>query len=179
MSTWNKSALLVIDVQNDVVADAHNRDAVITVIGDLVTTARQDNTPVVWVQHSDEWLGVGSDGWQIVPELVPEVDETIIHKQRRDSFQDTDLEAELQALGVDRLVVAGAQTDLCIRWTLHGALSRAIDTVLVSNGHTTDAQSPDGLPTGAEIIAHTNSVWASQTPTTCAADVVPANEVVF
>ena len=50
------TALLVVDVQNGVVAEAHERDAVVANVGSLVEKARQEQVPVVWVQHSDEGL---------------------------------------------------------------------------------------------------------------------------
>ena len=48
------------------------------------------------------------------------------------------VEAVLSELEVGRLVVVGAQTDACIRSTLHGAFVRGHDTALVSDGHTTE-----------------------------------------
>ncbi len=65
------TALLVIDVQNSVVAGAHERDAVVANVGSLVDKARREQVPVVWVPHSDENVARGSDGWRIVPELAP------------------------------------------------------------------------------------------------------------
>ncbi|BBE22858.1 hypothetical protein MN0502_17410 [Arthrobacter sp. MN05-02] len=63
------TALLVVDVQTGVVAGAHARDAVVCNIDALVARARSEGVPVVWVQHSDAELEVGSDAWQLVPEL--------------------------------------------------------------------------------------------------------------
>ncbi len=156
------SALLVIDVQNDVVADAFDREAVIDNINTLVGQARQEGAPVIWVQHDDADLPAETDGWQIVPELEPAPDETIIRKSLRSSFDNTPLDEHLVKLDVGRLVVTGAQTDFCVRWTLHGALERGYDTVLAADGHTTDRESPAPMPNGEQLIAHTNSVWASQ-----------------
>ena len=42
----------------------------------------------------------------------------------------------LAEAGVGKLFVAGAQTDACVRSTLHGAFTRGYDTVLVSDAHT-------------------------------------------
>ena len=47
------TALIVIDVQNGVVGGTHERDAVVANVGDLVEKARQEQVPVVWVQHSE------------------------------------------------------------------------------------------------------------------------------
>src|SRR5581483_7488224 len=119
-----KTALLVVDVQNGVVRGAHQRDAVVANVGTLVDRARREQVPVVWVQHSDDQLARGSDDWRIVPELAPDDAEPLVEKNYGDSFEDTTLETVLSGLGVGRLVVVGAQTDACIRSTLHGALVR-------------------------------------------------------
>src|SRR6266851_4227773 len=140
------TALLVIDVQNGVVAGAHERDAVVANVGSLVEKARQEEVPVIWVQHSDDGLTRGSDEWQIVPELAPDDDEPLVEKNYGDSFEDTNLETVLSGLGVGRLLVVGAETDACIRSTLHGALARGYDTTLVSDAHTTGDQTPWGAP---------------------------------
>jgi nicotinamidase-related amidase len=109
------TALLVVDVQNGVVAGAPRRDAVVANVGSLVEKAREEQVPVVWVQHSDEGLAKGSDEWRIVPELAPDDAEPLVEKSYGDSFEDTNLESVLSDLAVGRLVVVGAQTDACIR----------------------------------------------------------------
>ena len=119
------TALLVIDVQNDVMAGAHNRDGVVANIAVLVDKARAENVPVVWVQHSSDDLPKGSDGWRYVPELTQDESEPVVHKRYPDSFEETDLEDVLAERKVGHLIVTGAQTDECIRSTLHGAIVRA------------------------------------------------------
>jgi nicotinamidase-related amidase len=153
------TALLIIDVQNDVVAGAHDRDAVVGNVGTLVDKARAAEVDVVWVQHSGEGLARDTDGWQFVPELVRKDDEPVVHKTYADSFEETDLERVLSERGVGRLVVAGAQTDECIRSTLHGAIARGYDATLVSDAHTTEDLSAYGAPTPDKVIAHTNLYW--------------------
>src|ERR1041385_5713753 len=98
------TALLVVDVQNGVVAGAHARDAVVANVAQLVDQARQAHVPVVWVQHNDDGLARGSYEWQIVPELKPDADEPLIEKSYGDSFDATNLEEVLSGLGVGRLV---------------------------------------------------------------------------
>src|SRR5215470_9961711 len=89
------TALLVVDVQNGVVAGAHERDAVVANVGRLVARARDERVPVVWVQHQSDDLVHGSDTWRIVPELAPGEAEPIVEKRYGDSFEDTDLETVL------------------------------------------------------------------------------------
>jgi nicotinamidase-related amidase len=166
MTTLNdrpRSALLVIDVQNGVVARAHARDAVVANIGRLVETARREQAPVIWVQHSSDQLASGSDAWRIVPELAPHADEPLIAKLWGDAFEQTNLETALSDLGVGRLLVVGAQTDACIRSTLHGALVRGYDAILVSDAHTTEDLSKWGAPPPDQVIAHTNLYWSYHT----------------
>ncbi|HEY0951870.1 cysteine hydrolase family protein, partial [Nocardioides sp.] len=98
----------------------------------------------------------------MVPELVPATGEPIVHKTYGDSFEDTNLEDVLGEVGAGRLVVSGAQSDACIRSTLHGALVRGYDTVLVSDAHTTEDLSPYGAPTPDLVVAHTNMYWSYQ-----------------
>ena len=175
----SRTALVVIDVQNDVVAGAHERDAVVANIRGLVDRARSADVPVVWVQHSDEGLEHGSDGWRIVPELAPDPAEPLVEKSYGDSFEDTRLEDVLAGLEVGRLVVTGAQTDACIRSTLHGALVRGYDATLVSDAHTTDDQSQWGAPPPEQVIAHTNLYWTYQTAPGRTAGTVTAEHVSF
>ncbi len=153
------TALLVVDVQNGVVKAAHQRNEVVSNVGLLVEKARQEQIPVVWVQHDDEDLPKGSEAWQIVPELTPGDAEPVVEKNYGDSFEDTTLETVLSGLGVGRLVVVGAQTDACIRSTLHGAITRGYDATLVKDAHTTEDMTAWGAPPPDAVIAHTNLYW--------------------
>ncbi len=157
------TALLVIDMQHNAVERAHDRDAVVANGAGLVERARREGVPVVWVQHSDEHLARGSDGWQIISELTPVDAEPLVEKNYGDSFEDTTLEAALSSFGVGRVVVVGAQTDWCVRSTLHGALARGYDAILVSDAHTTEDQTASGAPPPDKVIAHTNLYWEYQT----------------
>jgi nicotinamidase-related amidase len=175
----SKTALLVVDVQNGVVVGAHERDAVVANVGSLVDKARREKVPVVWVQHSDEGLQKGSDDWGIVPELAPGEAEPHINKSYGDSFEDTDLETVLSGLGVGRLLVVGAETDACIRSTLHGALVRGYDATLVSDAHTTGDKSEWGVPPPDMVIKHTNLYWKYQTAPGRRAGTVETKDVDF
>ncbi|WP_030980682.1 isochorismatase family protein [Streptomyces sp. NRRL S-1824] len=173
------TALLVIDVQNGVVEGAHERDAVVANVSQLIERARRGGTSVVWVQHSDEQLVRGSDDWRIVPELTPGDAEPLVEKNYGDSFEDTTLETVLSGLGAGRLVVVGAQTDACIRSTLHGAFVRGYDVTLVSDAHTTENQTAWGAPPPDQVIAHTNLYWTYQAAPGRTAGTVEAKDVDF
>jgi nicotinamidase-related amidase len=155
------TALVVIDVQNDIMAGTHNRDGVVANIANLVDKARADDVPVVWVQHSGDGMDIGSDGWLYVPELKQYESEPIVHKRYADAFEETDLETVLAERKIGRLIVAGAQTDECIRSTLHGAIVRGYDAILVADAHTTEDLTEWGAPTPDKVIDHTNMYWGS------------------
>ena len=155
------TALLVIDVQNGVVAEAHDRDRVVANVATLVERARAADVEVVWVAHHGDGLAQGSVEWEYAAPLTRRDEEPLVHKQWPDSFEETDLERVLAERGIGRLVVAGAQTDECIRSTLHGAIVRGYDATLVADAHTTEDLSEYGAPPPALVIAHTNLYWAN------------------
>jgi nicotinamidase-related amidase len=173
------SALVVIDVQNGVVGEAYDRDAVIANINTLVGQARADGVPVVWVQHSDDELTQHTEAWEFVPELQIDDGDPVVHKRYGDSFEATDLEEQLATRGVGRVIITGAQTDACIRATLHGAFVRGYDTTLVSDAHTTEDFSAYGLPPADKVIAHTNMYWTWQAGPGRIAQVVATADVDF
>ena len=178
LSDRPNTALMVIDVQKGVVAGAHQRDAVVANIGTLVDRAREEGVIVVWVQHSDDQLQKGSEPWEYVPELARRESEPLVHKTFGDAFEATDLEEVLAKAEVGRLVVTGAQTDACVRSTIHGAFARGYDVTLVGDAHTTD-QSAWGAPPPDMVIAHTNLYWRYQTAPGRTAAVTETKDVTF
>ena len=179
LSDRPNTALMVIDVQKGVVADAYERDAVVGNISTLVDKAREEGVPIVWVQHSDEQLEQGSDAWEYVPELARQESEPLVHKTFGDSFEDTDLEEVLAKAEVGRLVVTGAQTDECVRSTIHGAFVRGYDVTLVGDAHTTEDLSEWGAPPPDQVIAHTNLYWENHAAPGRTAGVTDTKDVTF
>lgn len=175
----NQTALLVIDVQNGVVTGAPRRDEVVANIGALVDRARDAGTPVVWVQHSGAGLEQGSEEWAYVPELERRESEPLVHKLYGDSFEATELEDVLAERRVGHLVVTGAQSDACIRSTIHGAFTRGYDVTLVSDAHTTEDLTAFGAPEPEAVIAHTNLYWGFQKAPGRTGGTQEAGEVVF
>ncbi|MEO8106178.1 MAG: isochorismatase family protein [Actinomycetes bacterium] len=174
-----KTALIVIDAQNQVMTDVHDRDAVIRNIGSLIERARSEQINVIWVQDSGDGLTKGSEGWQLVPELTRNEGEPLVDKTYADSFEETDLESVLANLEIGRLIVSGAQTDECIRSTLHGAIVRGYDATLVSDAHSTEDFSEWGAPTADKVIAHTNLYWSSHAAPGRKAGTVATGDVDF
>ena len=173
------TALLVIDVQNGVVAGAPRRDEVVANINTLLGRARAAGTSVIWVQHSDDGLQQGTEEWAYVPELLREDDEPLVHKHYGDSFEATELEQLLAERGVGHLVVTGAQSDACIRSTIHGAFTRGYDVTLVGDAHTTEDLTAYGAPEPEAVITHTNLYWSHQVAPGRSGGTKDTAEVVF
>ena len=177
LSDRPQTALLVIDVQKGVMAGTHRRDEVIANVGRLVDQARAEGVPLIWVQHSDEGLPQGSEPWEYVPELTREESEPLVHKTHGDSFEGTELEEVLAERRVGRLVVSGAQTDGCIRSTIHGTFTRGYDVTLAEDAHTTEDLSAYGAPSPDLVVAHTNLYWQYHTAPGRTAEVVATEEL--
>jgi len=150
----NTPALLIVDVQRDVVAKAHDRDRIVGNVALTVSRAREAGVPVIWVQHNDkDELPKDSEGWAWAAELDPRDTEPLIHKNFNSAFEDTTLDALLARLGVTHIVLAGAATNWCIRATAYGALDRGYDLTLVKDAHTTQSMDlPDGQRVEAAML---------------------------
>jgi nicotinamidase-related amidase len=166
------TALLIVDAQTGVVAGNFERDKVVANIARLVEKARAARAAVIWVRHAGDEFVPGTQAWAIVPELSPAKGEPVIDKHYGDAFEATGLEAALAERGIGKLIVAGAQSDACIRSTLHGALVRGYDTFLVADAHTTEDMTQWGAPPPGQVVAHTNLYWKHQAAPGRAAGIV-------
>ncbi len=146
----DKSALLVVDVQVGVMAQAWNAAQIINRVARTAERARDLGVSVIWVQHADHHLISASAAWQWVPELTPVPAERLIHKHFNSAFERTELESTLSQLGITHIVLAGAASNWCIRATAYAALERGNDLTLVSDAHTTETAV---LENGARIEA--------------------------
>ena len=172
----NSSALMVIDVQRDVVPRALNVEQVVSNINSLIGKARESGTPVIWVQHSDDYLIKESEGWEFVPELKPAPGDIRIYKTHASSFEETDLNEELANLGTKHLIITGAQTDFCVNATSNAAVELGFDVTLVSDAHTTE-DTPSS--TAAELIAEKNAQFEALSRGDQKIEVLPEEAISF
>ncbi|WP_277817366.1 isochorismatase family cysteine hydrolase [Streptomyces sp. JS01] len=180
-------ALLVIDMQNTLVAIAHRASATVAAVAGLQERARAAGAPVVFAQQQDEELEPGTEGWRIVPELAPVAGDTVVPKAAPDSFLGTELDAVLRARGVTEVVVTGFATEICVESTARQALSRGYDVVLVADGHTTSVQPAASVRPAASgryaapaaSVAHHNEIYRNLRFPGRRVRVLPAAEVDF
>ncbi|MEI6308711.1 MAG: isochorismatase family cysteine hydrolase [bacterium] len=132
-------ALLVVDVQWGLFQRAtpmYHPEEVLANINILVDQAHRDGVPVIYVQHANEGTLVrGSDLWQLHPAIQPLEHEQIVHKRRPNAFDETSLDQELRARGVQQLIITGMLTQGCVRATCIGAHELGYQVILVEDGH--------------------------------------------
>lgn len=168
---WHLShdtALLVIDVQVGMFLESdpvYSGDLLLERIGGLITKARASGNHVFYVQHNagaGKPLEPNTSGWNIHPEIAPSDGDIIIQKNTPDAFHETNLQYELDAKHVRRLILTGIQTELCVDTTCRRAFSLGYDVVVVSDAHSTWDR---GNLKAMEIIAHHNDLlrWFAET----------------
>jgi nicotinamidase-related amidase len=154
----NQATLVVVDVQVGVMAECWEASRVIKNVARAVERAREEGVTVIWVQHGSDDMQRDSSAWQLEPALVPAAGEARIDKRFPSSFEATDLEDVLARSGTTQIVLAGAQTNWCIRATAYAALDRGYDLTLLSDAHTTaNIELDDGSKVeAASIVADLN-----------------------
>jgi nicotinamidase-related amidase len=164
-----KTALLVIDVQNEVVRwlPAERQTAFLALLRGVIREARERGIPLVYVRHQDAFLRADTDGWRIADDVAPQPGDPIVEKRFRDAFRETNLAEVLDILGVGHLVVCGMQTEFCIDATVREGERRGYRMTLIGDAHAT--YDTDDL-TEQQIVAFVNRVSADGV-----ASVVPAN----
>jgi streptothricin hydrolase len=149
-----QTALLVIDMQVSLLADeTPNPDEIVPAVRALVAAARATGADVIWITDRN----VRPDA-ALIPDLEPDGGEIAIEKGACNAFEDTDLEAELTILGVERLVVCGMQSDACIDATTRGGAENGFEVVVAADAHTTHAW--DGRDFRAVIAAQNATLGA-------------------
>lgn len=177
-SERGNSALVVIDVQVNVVKDAYMRDEKVANMATAVKKARAASVPVIWVRHSEAELPIGSDGWQIVPELLPNDGEPIIEKKFRSTFVETNFEEVLASLKISHLYICGAETNNCVRHTSMSALEHGYDITLIEDAHTTTGFEWNGfVMDAARTIDEQNTNFIQYKLPNCSADIKKVGEL--
>ncbi|QKW24788.1 isochorismatase family protein [Streptomyces seoulensis] len=170
--TPHRSALLVIDMQDDVMPIMHRPDRTVRTIADLSSRARASSVPVITVRQQG--------GGDILAELAPQGGEPVVTKTSADAFLNTDLDETLIRLGVTELLVTGFATENCVETTARQALSHGYDLVLVADGHTTSVRhQPTDFVLPDQSIAHHNEIYRHIDFPDRSVRVLPATEVDF
>ncbi|MFC5650180.1 isochorismatase family protein [Paenibacillus solisilvae] len=141
-------------------------DVLLGRLRDLIAKARRSGIPVIYIQHNEGEgapLATNTAEWRIHPEVAPEPNDRIIQKYKPDSFDETNLQQVLSANGIQKLVMTGIQTDVCVAATCRRASELGYEVLVVQDAHSTWNQ---GELKAAEIIKQYNDLFASYASTT-------------
>ncbi|RKT05625.1 nicotinamidase-related amidase [Streptomyces sp. 3211.6] len=171
------TALLVIDMQDALLNDAHDVEACLLEVGRLAEQARSAGAAVVYVrQRLDD---VPADLADVHPAVAPRPGDVVLDKDSADSFLGTGLAELLHERAVRQVIVTGFATEYCVDSTNRAALSRGYDLVVVSDGHTTPERPPGAALTAAQVIAHHNATFSAIQYAGRSITVTPAAEIRF
>ncbi|KAK9237203.1 isochorismatase family protein [Lipomyces kononenkoae] len=145
------TALLVIDVQQSLLDEGPwQAEAMLANIAKLVSAARVAKAPIIYI--TDRRVQPNP---ALHASLQPSSSEASIEKSYCDSFIETRLEEELTTRKIERLIIAGMQTDYCIDTTCRSAAARGYTIVLIGDAHSTV---DDGPLSAEQVIAHHNRI---------------------
>jgi nicotinamidase-related amidase len=134
-----KTALVIIDMQSGLVAGlepVYQLNALLEHITTLITYARVAEIPIIYVQDNDV-DEIGSPGWQIHPAILPHQHDLLLRKPEADAFYATALHQELETRTIERLIIAGCKSEVCIDTTCRKAVQLGYQVTLVSDAHST------------------------------------------
>lgn len=161
-----KTALVVIDVQQGLLyppsgPSLDGAERLLDRIGALLTAARAQHLPVVFVRHDGGQgadLEAGTPGWELHAALGRRAGEPVVDKRHPDSFRDTELSDVLRRQGIERLILCGAQSDFCVDTTTRRAASEGYEVVLAADAHSTF---DNGVIDAGTIVRHENRTLRS------------------
>lgn len=158
----SKTALIVVDMENDFVAEGAPMEtpagrAMLPTLKRAIAFCRERGIRVIYTTHAhrrdgcdmgmydDLWPPIasraglvdGERGIEIYPEIAPRADEIVIKKHRYSAFYGTDLEIVLRGLGVDTVVITGVTTENCCHATARDALFRDYKVAFLSDATAT------------------------------------------
>ncbi|HBH02116.1 MAG TPA: cysteine hydrolase [Candidatus Rokubacteria bacterium] len=160
-------ALVVIDAQQEYFAPAGKvvlpgGPAAVGRIADALAWARAQGLPVVHVVHESRKPGAaifapGSPALEVHPAARPVPGEPVVRKHLPGSFTGTKLEELLRAQAVERVILAGFMTQMCVDTTAREAAHRGFQVTVLSDATAAMAvKGPDGETIPAEQVHRTH-----------------------
>ena len=155
-------ALLIVDMQVGLLGGdpKHDLPGVIDRINRLAAHVRAQSGIVIFIQHCGD---TGDDfepqtpGWELLPEFIRDPADVVVQKKLNDPFAGGELQARLDRIAPDRVLVTGWATDLCVDATVRSAVSNLHNVVVVTDAHTLgDRPHLDAT----SVMRHHHWVWS-------------------
>lgn len=138
-----KTAFLVVDTQVNMFNEemtVFQGERILETIAALLARARAQDVTVIYLRNDGgpgEPDERGTHGWEIHQSVAPLASEFVIDKSSPDGFESTTLKDELEKRGIEQIVIAGMQTELCVFVTARRAAQLGYKVIVVEDGHTT------------------------------------------
>ncbi|MDG3085355.1 isochorismatase family protein [Vibrio hannami] len=171
-------ALLIIDMQNGCFNKTkYNEGEIRDRINLVAKNFRDNDKAVIFIQHNGSKEGYfypGTDDHKIHEGLYVDKKDLIVEKEANDAFYNTNLDSLLKEKNISNLYVSGYATDFCVNATVHSALVKDYNLIVVSDCHTTKDRPQ---MEAKNIIDYHNSIWGTLTPTKGKVTVKQHNEI--
>jgi len=144
-----KKALLVIDMLNDFVLEGAplrvpKIEKIIEPIKREISKARSERYQVIYLCDSHEeddkefelfppHAVKNTEGSKIIDDLKPEGSDLIVRKNTFSGFLNTNLDEILKKLSVEKLIVTGDVTNICILYTVADAVMRGYKVDIIKD----------------------------------------------
>ena len=156
-------AMIIVDMQVGLLNGTlkHDLSGVVDRINRVAAMVCSRSGTVIWIRHcgpmGDEFEP-GKSGWAFLPQLRREANDVVVDKSLNDAFAHTDLQATLERIAPDRVLIAGWATDFCVDATVRSAVSNNHAVVIVGDAHTLSNRPHLDAPC---VIRHHNWVWSN------------------
>jgi len=137
-----KTALVLIDIQNDYFKDGKMELYNPEKAGDnaklLLNAFRKNKMPVIHIQHlstrpESTFFIPQTPGAEINERVSPLNNEKIIIKHYPNSFRETDLLDYLKNMGIEKLVICGMMTHMCVDATTRAAKDFGFECLVIGD----------------------------------------------
>ena len=163
------TALLIIDVQKDLFRkknSVYRGEEMLSNICELADRAHAAGVPVIYVQHENNTMPHGSDGWQLHPRLQPLDGDLLFQKQQSSALKVPPLKDALAKSGARRVIITGLVTHGCIKAACLDALKLGYEVILAADGQSNFNAQPkkviaetlENLKVAGVIVKHTNEI---------------------
>lgn len=140
----NHIGLLIIDAQNEYVfgkLPLYNIKNAVRQAENVLTLARRHHVPIIHVQQMGKshaaLFAKDSTASDFIPELTPLTDEIVIQKHLPNAFVNTPLLETLRKNQIDKLIVVGFMTHMCVSSTVRSALDFGFQSIVVEDATAT------------------------------------------
>lgn len=120
-------ALMIIDIQEKLVAVMKDRDKVINNNIILINAAKEMNFPIIATEQYPKGLG------RTVPEILDLIDEENVYAKNSFTAYTDQVKEQLKSLGKKKVLITGMETHICVFQTVRDLINDGYEVFLVKD----------------------------------------------